>query len=125
LNIFKIISHLIRKVIIVGALIGMSIATQADVLCEPTSPLNVMVKSNGDIIYYDWYGKKHLAFKANSDMPAYLADVMMRGLIEAIVQRQGSKIKIQASYPDSYDCKVDNTTTAPLRILFNQTKGRY
>ena len=118
-------SFLTKKILAVGLLVGLSINTQADVLCKPTSPSNVMVKSNGDIIFYDWYGKKHLAFKANSDMPAYLSEVMMNGLIEAIVQRKGNDIVVQASYPDGYDCGVDDTTTAPLRILFNQTQGRY
>lgn len=97
----------------------------ADVLCKPTSVFNVMYKSNGDIVFFDWEGKKHLAFKANSNVPEYIAEGVMRGLIEAMVQRKGNNIRIQASYPDGYDCSVDDTTTPPIRIVFNQTKGRY
>ena len=111
----------------IGLLVALviSVPSQADVLCKSGPIFNVMVKSNGDIIFWDWYQKKHLAYKANSGMPEYLAEVIMRGLIEAMVQRKGNDIVIQASYPDGYDCSVDNTTTPPLRILFNQTRGRY
>lgn len=100
-------------------------SSYADVLCKGTSAFNVLVKSNGDIIFFDWEGKRHLAFKANSDMPEYLADVIMRGLLESMVIRQKNRVWIQASYPDGYDCSVDNTTTPPLRILFNQIERPY
>ena len=100
-------------------------SSNADVLCPPTPTLNVMVKSNGDIIFHDWKGKKHLAFKANSDMPAYLAEVIMRGLVKSMMIDKNNDIWVQASYPDGYNCSADDTTTAPLRILFNQTEMRY
>ena len=109
--------------ILLTALLGISSISQADVLCKPTPVYEVMIKSNGDIIYHDWYQKRRLAFKA-SEMPEYLASVIMTGLTEMMVRREGNRIVMQASYPDGYDCKNDDLSTAPLRIFFDQTRGR-
>lgn len=112
-----------KKTFLLAGLLGVSSVAQADVWCKPTSVYEVMVKANGDIIYHDWYQKRHLAFKA-SEMPEYLASVMMTGLTEMMVRREANDIVMQASYPDGYDCKKDDLTTAPLRIFFDQTRGR-
>jgi len=112
------------KVAILTALLGVSSISQADTLCRPTPVTHIMVKSNGDIIFYDFKKVKHLAFQASS-MPIHLAEVAMIGLTEAMITRLDNDIWIQASYPDGYNCKQDDLVTPPLRLLFDQTLGRY
>ena len=114
---------MLKKIILTAVLLGTSFVVQADVLCRPDGVTAVMVKANGDIIYYDWKTIGHLAFKA-SEMPPHLASVMMIALNEAMVMRPKNDIYIQSSYPDGYDCKTDDLITAPLRIFFDQTRAK-
>jgi len=112
-----------KSTLLLAGLLAISSATQADVLCQPDAVTGVMVKSNGDIIYHDWKNIRHLAFKA-SEMPIHLASVLMIALNEAMVMRPKNSIYIQSTYPDGYDCKKDDLTTAPLRIFFDQSRAR-
>jgi len=116
-------SSMLKKIILTAVLLCTSFVVQADVLCRPDGVTAVMVKANGDIIYYDWKTIGHLAFKA-SEMPPHLASVMMIALNEAMVMRPKNSIYIQSSYPDGYDCKTDDLITAPLRIFFDQTRAK-
>jgi len=113
-----------KKVIAFAALIVLSSVSQADALCRPGTVTRIMVKSNGDIVFYDFYRVRHLAYKAKT-MPVHLAEVMMVGLTDAMITRKENDIWVQASYPDGYDCKKDDLVTPPLWILFDQTRGRY
>ena len=45
---------MLKKIILTAVLLGTSFVVQADVLCRPDGVTAVMVKANGDIIYYDW-----------------------------------------------------------------------
>jgi hypothetical protein len=114
---------MLKKLILATVLLGTSLVAQADVLCPPDSVTGIMVKANGDIIYYDWNNIRHLAFKAR-EMSPHLASVMMIALNEAMVMRPKNDIYIQSSYPDGYDCKTDDLITAPLRIFFDQTRAK-
>jgi len=114
---------MLKTVILSAVLLGTSLVAQADVLCPPDGVTGVMVKANGDIIYYDWRDIRHLAYKA-SEMPPHLASVMMIALNEAMVMRPKNSIYIQSSYPDGYDCQTDDLITAPLRIFFDQTRAK-
>ena len=113
-----------KSPLLLTLLLAISSVSQADTLCRPTTVTHIMVKSNGDIIFYDFYGVRHLAFQTSS-MPIHLAEVIMIGLTEAMITRSENDVWAQASYIDGYDCKKDDLTTPPLRILFDQTIGRY
>jgi len=112
-----------KKTLVLSLLLTISSAIQADVLCYPHKVKAVMVKSNGDIIYYNWKSIGHLAFKA-SEMPIHLASVLIISLNEAMVMRPKNSIYIQSTYPDGYDCTKEDLTTAPLRIFFDQSRAR-
>jgi|GEM_PF-1615508 len=114
---------MLKKTLVLTLLLTISSATQAEVLCYPHKVKAVMVKSNGDIIYYNSKSVGHLAFKA-SEMPIHLASVLMISLNEAMVMRPKNSIYLQSTYPDGYDCTKEDLTTAPLRIFFDQSRSR-
>ena len=86
----------------------ISISTSAATCVDFVKVKSVRVNANGDVLYATW-GNRFDRLAATADSPA--REPMLQLLLQAVSATETKHYRINAVYPEGYNCKEGDRTT--------------